>query len=140
MSELPTDHKYYNGRTCNECGEFKTINNFSLEKDPKAKDGIAIRSKCKPCTEFIKYKSSIKRRYSIDYDYYLELLEAQNNSCAICKDTLSGNSRTSGKLFVDHCHTTNKVRGLLCSRCNHGLGHFRDDQNLLQKAIEYLKA
>ena len=41
-------------------------------------------------------------------------------------------------LAIDHCHSTGKIRGLLCDRCNHGLGHFKDDINLLIKAIEYL--
>lgn len=42
------------------------------------------------------------------------------------------------KLAVDHCHKTNKIRGLLCSNCNQGLGKFQDDVNLLEKAKEYL--
>ena len=42
------------------------------------------------------------------------------------------------KLSIDHCHKTGKVRGLLCKHCNHGLGKFKDDVNLLKIAIDYL--
>jgi len=40
--------------------------------------------------------------------------------------------------MVDHNHKTNKVRGLLCQRCNMGIGQFRDDPNLMARAVEYL--
>ena len=41
--------------------------------------------------------------------------------------------------FVDHCHTTNKVRGILCAACNFGIGKFKDSTALLYLAIDYLK-
>lgn len=68
-------------------------------------------------------------------DEYQEMLQMQNNCCAICGIT----SEESGKkLVVDHSHETLKVRGLLCRRCNSGLGFFRDNQLFLAMAIEYL--
>lgn len=59
------------------------------------------------------------------------LLRRQNGLCAICED--------AGTLCIDHDHKTGIVRGLLCRRCNIGLGHFRDDRIALQRAIDYLQ-
>lgn len=136
--ELGKEHPYKDGRTCSTCGEFKTSEHFYLEKDVRCVGGIAMRSTCKPCTEFRKYKTFIKKFYGITYEQYEELLAQQNFGCAICGSSVSNNKRTSGKLFVDHCHTTGKVRGLLCSRCNHALGQFDDNVELLTKAVSYL--
>jgi hypothetical protein len=137
--KLPKEHPYFNGRVCTGCGEFKTAENFTLSRDVRSLTGVAMVAKCKPCNEFRKYKSFIKRRYGITYEDYQELLLKQNYCCAICKETHSNNKRTSGKLFVDHCHTTNRVRGLLCSRCNHALGQFDDSPDKLKNAILYLE-
>jgi len=136
---LPKDHPHAKGRTCTECGEFKAAKEYQIERDVRSFGGVTMRSKCRPCNEFRKYKGFIKRAYGITWEDYCGMLDAQGGVCAICKDPDSGNIRTSGKLFVDHCHSTNKVRGLLCSRCNHGLGHFRDDLQLLVNAMSYLQ-
>src|SRR6267142_1795993 len=57
----------------------------------------------------------------------------QENSCAICGVSFS---RTP---HVDHCHVTGKIRGLLCSKCNRGLGFFQDSVQTLESAVRYLK-
>lgn len=72
-------------------------------------------------------------RYGITLEEYKQILEAQDNGCCLC------GRRDTKPLHVDHDHKTGKVRGLLCSSCNMGLGLFGDDSNLLQKAINYLK-
>lgn len=136
--KLPKGHPYENGRVCTTCGEFKTQEHFALEKDVRAFGGVAMRSKCKPCNEFRKYRSAIKKLYGISFEDYNKLLETQNFGCAICGSDINQNRRTSGKLFIDHCHNSGKVRGLLCSKCNHALGLFNDDSTLLAKAIAYL--
>jgi hypothetical protein len=72
----------------------------------------------------------------ISYDQYQEMLEKQYGKCAICgihQDDLSQ------ALAVDHDHETGQVRGLLCSKCNKGLGLFQEDCLNLEKAVEYLK-
>jgi hypothetical protein len=72
-------------------------------------------------------------RYGITPDDYDRMHREQGGVCAICK--------TAGirkRLNVDHCHRTKKVRGLLCDNCNHGLGKFKDDVELLAVAQQYL--
>jgi hypothetical protein len=63
------------------------------------------------------------------------MLEEQDNKCAICK---SDNLMHRTKWHVDHCHETGKIRGLLCTLCNVGLGSFKDNKEFLKCAIEYL--
>lgn len=129
---------YTHGRTCSTCKEHKSADQYTLEKDVRCVGGIAMRSTCRPCTEFRKYKAFMKKRYGITYEEYEKLLKEQNNKCAICGSEDAQSIRTSGKLFIDHCHTTNRVRGLLCSKCNYALGQFNDNVSLLQSAINYL--
>lgn len=66
-----------------------------------------------------------------DFD---EMVLAQNGVCAIC-----GSAPNGHPLHVDHDHTTGAVRGLLCQQCNTGLGNFRDDIALLDRAMQYLR-
>jgi hypothetical protein len=140
MLKLSENHPYKDGRTCTTCGEFKPISDFQLEKDVRSFEGITVRSKCRPCNEFRKYKAFIKKVYGISYESYLEILERQGFGCAICQSKVANSTRTSNKLFIDHDHETGKVRGLLCSRCNYALGQFDDRIDLLQNAILYLKS
>jgi hypothetical protein len=95
------------------CKEYKPPNYSGLEK----RDGI------------------IRRQYGITLDQYNKMLKAQNNKCAICgnEDEVEGR-----KLAIDHCHNKGHVRGLLCGKCNRGLGLFYDNPELLQNAINYL--
>lgn len=78
---------------------------------------------------------SLKKRYGISLDRYLEMLEAQNGRCAICGTDVPGGS---GSFHVDHCHDSGKVRDLLCNNCNLGLGYFKDNESILLKAALYL--
>lgn len=64
------------------------------------------------------------------------MLDAQQNKCAICGTDASEFNKA---FAVDHCHTTGKVRGLLCWHCNTSIGKFKDDVLLLQRAIDYLQ-
>lgn len=75
----------------------------------------------------------IKKKYKVDY---ATLFEEQNGCCKICK---RHQSEFKKKLAVDHCHETNTVRGLLCPKCNTGIGQFNDDIELMKIAIKYLK-
>lgn len=77
-------------------------------------------------------KRNRELKYGLSHNNFLDLLKAQNNRCAICGNTIGENAD------VDHCHETKKVRGLLCTKCNTGIGLFKDSVENLKKAIEYL--
>lgn len=79
----------------------------------------------------------LRNRYGINLEEYQELINLQDNSCAICFTSFENMS--SNKIHVDHCHKNNKVRGILCSKCNKGLGLFKDNTQTIEKAIKYLK-
>lgn len=74
---------------------------------------------------------NLKSRYSIDLNEYVAMDERQGGRCAIC-DGLPK------KLVVDHDHEANRTRGLLCIKCNAGLGQFNDNLVILQRAVDYL--
>jgi hypothetical protein len=78
--------------------------------------------------------AALKRKFGIDIDAYEKLFEEQSGVCAVCKVSFVGTIPN-----VDHNHTTNKVRGLLCMSCNIALGHVKDSVEVLESAIEYLK-
>lgn len=76
----------------------------------------------------------LKKKYGITPDQYAAILEKQEGRCFICLC-----KPKSKRLAVDHDHKTNKIRGLLCSRCNHKLlGSANDSIEMLQRAIDYL--
>jgi hypothetical protein len=74
--------------------------------------------------------------YNITLEEWNNLLQSQNNKCAICNND---NPSKIKSFDTDHCHKTGKVRGLLCHNCNVGLGNFKDDINYLKSAISYLE-
>lgn len=82
----------------------------------------------------------LKQEYGIDVDRARKILRDQNRKCLICGKSIHLFGKNDGhRAHVDHNHTTNKVRGLLCPACNHGLGNFGDNQDILRAAIEYLR-
>ena len=76
-----------------------------------------------------------KHKYGLTEEEYKDLFNKQENKCAICECEFDENN----KGFVDHSHITNKVRGLLCTRCNTLLGMANDNIEILERAIKYLK-
>lgn len=73
-------------------------------------------------------------KYGITIEEYERIFEQQDGKCKICDNVANG----KGRLHVDHCHDTGKVRGLLCSSCNIGLGLFKHNADLLNEAIGYV--
>ena len=90
-------------------------------------------------------KTHIERRYGLDECGYFELLNKQNNKCGICGITeedfllTTGIKRKITKFFVDHDHNTNEIRGLLCDKCNRGIGLLNDNIDTLRNAVAYLE-
>lgn len=80
-------------------------------------------------------KAHLKYHYNITPEEFDSMLSAQNNSCGICYRQFGGKV----KLHVDHCHETNKVRALLCHRCNTAIGSFQESSELLRSAAAYLE-
>jgi 5-methylcytosine-specific restriction endonuclease McrA len=73
-----------------------------------------------------------RRKYGITEEDYNNMILSQNNLCAIC------NKSSDKTLHIDHDHITGKIRGLLCSSCNTGIGLFKEDVYSLANAIKYL--
>ena len=81
-------------------------------------------------------------RYGISLPEYDRMQERQEGVCAICRRAERSRLKYGGtlrSLAVDHCHRTNKVRGLLCSSCNRGIAKFGDDPAILRAAAAYLE-
>ena len=88
---------------------------------------------CRVCTQM---RDLFRQRlYGLSTEAYQEMLASQGGVCALC-----GGTPGARALGVDHDHATGRIRGLLCSPCNTGIGNLRDDPDLLRKAIAYLEA
>ena len=105
--------KIYRPRTCKKCVNKKSRDNY----DPRKKK-----------SEHLKYL------YGITLDEYNSKLENQGNGCAICGIKIPGGRGTH--FYVDHNHTTGKVRDLLCHNCNFILGYAKEDIDILRAVIQ----
>lgn len=131
-------------KKCPKCGDIKQYSEFYKNKFSK----INCSPYCKVCsnlrtTSWARNNRdkipitgySLKRRYGISSEDYENILIKQQYVCVICQNKC----KTGRNLAVDHDHNNGKIRGLLCSSCNQGLGNFKDSKELLQKAIKYLE-
>ena len=105
--------------------------NHDKERGYQTKYRVANREKMR-----VAYR---KRTHGLsDFDYN-RMSDEAGFSCEICKGGLDDpTTRKRATLHIDHCHRTNKVRGLLCHECNTGLGKFKDSLGLLRAAAQYL--
>lgn len=78
---------------------------------------------------------SLNARFGLSPEQYDILLASQDGRCAVCR----GHDQTGKRLAVDHCHVSDRVRGLLCMSCNLILGHAKDSVPMLKQAIDYLE-
>lgn len=141
-------------KTCSVCKKEKSLSNFGKRKD--SKDGKL--SRCKSCEsirvkewqannqEYKKEYARVRRftRHGISEELFKQILEKQNNLCAICKKP----PFTEGtQPNIDHDHKCcpgqwscgNCIRGILCNRCNSALGFLDDSIDNAMRLIEYLK-
>lgn len=141
-------------KQCPSCGIEKPVDQFSRDKNrpdgryPYCKVCTSARKKEKrydkewreanPDKVKTNRRTGLLRRYGLTEEDFNAMLAAQNGACAICKST--DPQDRWGRFHVDHCHTTGKVRGLLCSHCNTGLGKFYDNTETLAEAIRYLNS
>ena len=129
-------------KQCRTCKIFKEeIEFYNRGGIRKGKPRKGIDTECKICFRLRSKKNSskesrrfnmVKFKYGLSKEEYINLLK-QYPVCGICKNSFKENEPC-----VDHNHTTNQVRGLLCFDCNIGIGRLKDNQTILYNAIEYL--
>ena len=124
-------------KVCSQCLEIKPLSAF--HNHASFPDGKG--SWCKGCMSAAqkpkRHGLTLKHRHGLTQDEYDRMLQLQAGCCAICRVTNPGT--VHGWFVVDHNHATGVVRGLLCDRCNLGLGQFEDDSSRLIAAAQYLR-
>lgn len=140
---MKTTHK------CSVCKEEKSLSEFPVRKTHRPGKPVSQCTKCRVAYNKayraqnkekvleIERKSKLKMTYGITPKQYDAMLIKQNSKCAICAAKKPG-GRTK-MFFIDHCHNNGNIRGLLCMRCNTGLGLFLDNPKFLLSAVSYLK-
>lgn len=104
---------------------------YSLEENKTRRKEYYIHNKDRLYKN--KRAKEVVERYGVTVEYVEKALELQNFRCCICDTDITT------KYNIDHCHTSGKYRGLLCMKCNTGLGMFSDNVEVLDNAIKYLK-
>lgn len=127
-SKDPENSKY---KKCRICSLTLPISNFTKRYNKH------YRNECKKCVSIrVNFKN-------FNYKLFLDLYKKQEGKCAICNEIetskLSNKLNIPRSLAIDHCHKTNRIRGLLCSKCNKGIGLLKEDINIMNNAIKYLE-
>jgi hypothetical protein len=128
---------------CKECARGKT-STWRRRQDPETgrAQAIAWHKNNPERSKLSSRNTKLKAAYGISISDYGLLLEAQKGTCAICakpETVVCPRAKRVKMLAVDHCHTSGKIRQLLCASCNHLLGHAKDDPEICNRAAEYLK-
>ena len=122
-SDAPAGQKW-----CAHCQRFLPLTSF-------ASSGDKLAAYCIPCLKDYNHAAKLAREFGITVERYDELMQIQDGRCAICLAR-----PRKRRLAVDHDHETGEIRGLLCTRCNHGiLGKAHDSVSMLMRAVSYLR-
>lgn len=128
-------------KICKVCGIEKNISDFYTgRKDCKdCKNAAARKVRIDEPERYARYKKRHneylkEKRYGITQEQFNKMLIDQNNMCKICENEFKNTKDT----HIDHCHDSNKIRGLLCNSCNIALGQFNDNIEFMENAIKYL--
>lgn len=103
----------------------------------KAKPEVQARAVARRRENGKRRAADVKGKYGLTEGEYAALLERSGGLCEICGRVPSEVSKKG--VCVDHCHDSGRVRGILCAPCNMGIGHLRDDPEVLRAAIGYLE-
>lgn len=126
---IPADH-----HLCSDCGGILHTSEFVVDQSRNSRlPGHCLMCKGRRAKDKDYGHTSTVKRYGMTTDDYARMLDAQGGGCAIC-----ANPPRDRRLAIDHCHTTGKVRGLLCGPCNVSLGQFGDSPRTLLEAAKYL--
>ncbi len=127
-------------KECSFCKKFLSFDYFSKRNDKPMYDDLnpsKYRHLCKQCDSI-----NVKLKFfNISFEEFTNLRIKHNDTCAICgvSEIEARNNKTKHYgLYIDHCHSTNNVRGLLCHHCNLLIGYAKDNPIILQNAIHYL--
>ena len=123
--------------TCHP-NRFNLANGLCKQCYDKSPERLDARRKYRKAHAIELAERHLKHRHKLSIEEYNNKLYEQNGQCAICGSETSGH-KNQPRLLVDHCHRTGKIRGLLCDKCNRGMGQFDDNPELLILAIEYLR-
>ncbi len=115
------------GRPCAFCGR------------PLVKGGRKFCSRLCKSRDFFTRERWLMRTYNLTKEAHAALLVKQGGVCAVCKQPPGKTRHKEAVLAVDHCHSTERVRGLLCFKCNVVLGLVGDDPEILRRLIRYLR-
>jgi hypothetical protein len=136
LTEFFNDKRGFQGKKskCKACMTLETYAWRDKHRDQYNNHAKAFRKRRDPETA---YGYEIKRRYGCTLEQYNEMLVKQEGKCALCQ-RLHNPAEKKGRLYVDHCHKSGKVRQLLCGACNSALGYFKDDTRVMAEAIAYI--
>lgn len=148
-------------RAGDRVGPNPTASRAHLERAIKALDGLAATytpsrpckwghylrwvgtNNCVACDERVREERRTKTKeirilklYGITLSEREEMAKAQGNSCKICRISFED----AAAMHIDHCHTSGRVRGLLCSKCNQAIGLLQEDPEIIREAARYIEA